>query len=109
MPAYDAERLAREGIAPGAMARKHGIPWEGNPVSLAGRIRMWRERDWKLVVDASGRGELYDLRTDPDELDNRIDDPRAASVRQRLERSLAAWARRHGIDDMPAHGAHDAD
>ncbi len=70
--AYDWARLKREGIAPGDMQNPHepGLPWEANPVSLAGTIRMMRTQRWKLIADAGGDHELYDLHSDPHELSN---------------------------------------
>jgi arylsulfatase A-like enzyme len=53
--------------------------------------RAVRTRDWKYIhyVDQSGVDELYDLRRDPFELDNRINDRRAPLARlQALLRQL---------------------
>jgi len=50
-----------------------------------------RTRHAKLTVEElSGAGELYDLRTDPDEMDNLFDRPQAAALRRELEQLLAA-------------------
>jgi hypothetical protein len=38
--------------------------------------------------------ELYDLRLDPEETDNRADDPELADVRADLERRLLKWMQR---------------
>lgn len=46
------------------------LPWEGNPVSLSGRIRMVRTDSWKYVEEPEGTNELYDLDNDPNELEN---------------------------------------
>jgi arylsulfatase A-like enzyme len=51
------------------------LPWEGNPVSLSGRIRMIRSHRHKLVIEEEGTNELYDLENDPDELVNLASDP----------------------------------
>lgn len=53
--------------------------------------RMWRTRNWKLVRDSrEGMDELYDLRSDPQERRNLIDDvrPRARKAAARLDRAL---------------------
>jgi len=58
------------------------------------RLAMWRTPDWKLTRYDEGGGELYDMRGDPHELHNLIDDARHASVRQRLTRLMEDWDRR---------------
>jgi choline-sulfatase len=55
-----------------------------------GPVRMVRTREWKYVHrDRQGPHELFDLRNDPDERVNRVDDPscaeRVASLRAQLE------------------------
>lgn len=68
-------------------------------------LRTVRTRNAKLTVEAeSGGGELYDLAEDPHEMDNRYDDPGAASLRRDLEDMIRA---RPGpvVDDIdPAVG-----
>jgi arylsulfatase A-like enzyme len=53
---------------------------------------MVRRRDWKLVY-YPGRpyGELYDLRNDPQELDNLWADPERAAVQHEMMARLADW------------------
>lgn len=62
-------------------------------------MRMIRTDDWKLVrfYRANMLDELYDLRTDPGELDNRYDDASTIEVRTRLQRKLESWMQ--SIDD----------
>jgi hypothetical protein len=54
----------------------------------------------KLLMDADGNGELYDLDTDPAELRNLFDDPACAAVRAELLVHLARWMVRVA-DDLP--------
>ena len=52
---------------------------------------MWRTRNWKLVRDSrEDMDELYDLRSDPQERRNLIDDvrPRVRKAAARLDRAL---------------------
>jgi len=67
--------------------------------------RMLRTERYKYVYNVPDVDELYDLREDPHELDNRIDDPQYESVRAALRERLVArmdstgdpnavWARR---------------
>ncbi|MDP0494583.1 MAG: sulfatase-like hydrolase/transferase [Verrucomicrobiota bacterium JB024] len=55
------------------------------------KVAMIRTREWKLVAYPNREyGELYDLRNDPDEVNNRWADPACAAERARLEKLLAA-------------------
>ena len=47
-----------------------------------------RENRYKLIERVSARSALYDLETDPNEFDNRIDDSALADVRDRLRTAL---------------------
>ncbi|MBI2421223.1 MAG: sulfatase-like hydrolase/transferase [Candidatus Hydrogenedentes bacterium] len=53
-------------------------------------MHMIRTPEWKLVRDflRTGAGELYDLKNDPEEAHNRIDDPALAAVREKLDVEL---------------------
>lgn len=53
-----------------------------------GKAVMCRTRDHKYVYRLYESDELYDLRADPGELDNRIDDPTLTEVRGRLRNRL---------------------
>jgi arylsulfatase A-like enzyme len=90
---YTPDRLREEGLMPGDFANpgNPAIPWEGNPVSLAGRIRMARTRDWKLVQEEGGTSELYDLQGDPHELTNLYDRPEHRAVQTALLNRLEGW------------------
>lgn len=99
---YDAARLAAEQPQWPAQPmdfQGNGVPWEGNPVALAGRIRMVREAGWKLVAEPGGTDELYDVSQDPGELVNRIGDPACTDVLVRLRAELAMWCK-----DLPGSG-----
>ncbi|MGB4265812.1 MAG: sulfatase/phosphatase domain-containing protein, partial [Limnochordia bacterium] len=71
---------------------------------------MWRKNDWKLILylpgplaDAVARvdqaqGELYCLKTDPNEWHNLYDDPQYAAVREQMKTELlmhlaVVWAK----------------
>ncbi|MEZ4661750.1 MAG: sulfatase-like hydrolase/transferase [Caldilineaceae bacterium] len=57
-----------------------------------GRRKMVRTRDWKYVHDPMGdKDELYDLRADPWELTNVIDEPAHALTVADLRLRLADW------------------
>jgi arylsulfatase A-like enzyme len=54
----------------------------------------WRElrtRRWAYVELGTGERELYDLRHDPDQLVNVVDEPSNASLVRRLSAGLAAY------------------
>lgn len=81
----------------GAFAEMHG---SGAEDLQAAPIYMWRTHGWKLILrlpgalrDAIGEnggweGELYDLRADPMELDNRYADPVCRDRRERMTLDL---------------------
>jgi uncharacterized sulfatase len=48
----------------------------------------------KFVVNLLDTDELYDLERDPHELENRIDDPQCAAIREQLHDKLLAWMER---------------
>jgi arylsulfatase A-like enzyme len=55
------------------------------------QLRTVRTRTHKCTFDlASGAGELYDLASDPAEMDNRYDDPACAKVRRELHDMMRA-------------------
>ncbi len=64
------------------------LPWEGNPVALAGRMTMARSKEWKLVLDEGGDHELYHLPSDPLETCNRFRDPACAVAQAELTHAL---------------------
>ena len=82
---------------------EEATPNELNPVTLSGTKRMVRRGDWKLVATASGGRHLYDLSSDPAELDDRWEDPACADRRQALTEALLRWSLR--VQD----GSHVAD
>jgi arylsulfatase A-like enzyme len=64
--------------------------YHNEPDSMA-RCSMVRSETHKLVVREIGGNELYDMRADPWELDNRYGDPALASIQAQLMERLARW------------------
>lgn len=69
-------------------------------------MRMIRTDRWKPVLyfDADGhslangsRHELFDSKSDPDDLTNLFGKPSAAAVQQQLETQIRAWIRETGV------------
>jgi hypothetical protein len=53
------------------------------------KMRVLTTSDWKLVAYAGETyGELYDRRSDPDEMINRWSDPACAAIRAKLQAML---------------------
>lgn len=82
------------------------FPYEGrqfdelNSVTHSGGQRMVREGRWKLLLDARGRLELYDIEQDPAELRDLAGRDDLAAVRERLLLVLGRWSIRV-TDDLP--------
>ncbi|MBN2584307.1 MAG: sulfatase-like hydrolase/transferase [Planctomycetes bacterium] len=68
------------------------------------KAAMCRTKDFKYVRRLYESDELYDLRRDPQELDNRIDDPALAGVLAQLKERILTWYQ-ETCDVVP----HDAD
>jgi len=65
-----------------------------------GRGRSIRTLDWKLNIYANGDGELYNLRTDSDELFNLFNHSSDISIQTSLEHKLLTWMIQHQ-DPLP--------
>lgn len=64
---------------------------EINDVTNAGAWKMVRKGDWKLAYMFRGKEELYHVRQDPYELENKIEDPECAAIRDDLRLELIDW------------------
>jgi arylsulfatase len=69
-----------------------GIPEEGNRTRVIGLLNggwMCFDGEWKLVKYASEGSLLFNIKDDPQEQHNRIDDPACAEIARRLDGELA--------------------
>ncbi len=64
---------------------------ELNIYSQSGSMRMLRQGDWKLAFDMMGCGQLYNLASDPLELENLFDRNEHAAAKQALLQELLTW------------------
>ena len=98
---YDEDRLKKQGLKEAVFTNpaNQRLSWEGNPVSLAGRIRMIRSHSWKLITEENGKGELYDLQTDPHELVNLWHNPQYDSIKNELQLQLTNWQANLGQEE----------
>ncbi len=94
-PAFTMDHLRALPQPWGRRALMRSLRWR----EAEGRRKMVRTREWKYVHDAaectSSRcdlDELYDLRADPWEQHNRIDDPACRDVLAALRLQLADWS-----------------
>ena len=55
------------------------------------KATMIRTREFKYVRRLYETDELYDLRRDPQELENRVDDPSLATVLSALKERMLTW------------------
>lgn len=87
-PLNDELTFEQEGaLAPGKIAHFDEL----NTWTQSGMMRMVRMDDWKLVMNSYGKGELYNLKKDPYELDNLFGNKKYADQQSRLLTQLVAW------------------
>jgi len=61
-----------------------------------GSVRMIRTKDWKYVYrNPEGPNELYDLINDPDERENKIDDPSQKERICRMKEDMDRWFKKY--------------
>ncbi len=83
---------AEDGVLPSiASDPKTGFFDELNKVTLSGNQKMVRMGDWKLVYDMMGYGELFDLKNDPNELNDLFNEPKHAKTQAALMAELLMW------------------
>ncbi|MCC8171471.1 MAG: sulfatase-like hydrolase/transferase [Parabacteroides sp.] len=88
LPGDDGLTFEQEGaLGPGKVARFDEL----NTWTQSGTSRMVRMGDWKLVMNSYGRGELYNLKNDPYELDNLFGNAGVAAEQNELLIRLVAW------------------
>ncbi len=56
-----------------------------------GKAVMIRSKEWKYVRRVYDTDELYDLKNDPGEVNNLIDDPALSGVRDEMVAAMATW------------------
>lgn len=72
---------------PGVEASFGGLtPW-----TQSGSLRMLRKGDWKLVMDNNGRGELYNLKQDPSEINNLFGNKKNLPEQAEMLKDLLTW------------------
>lgn len=106
-PAFQGRAVVTERISPAdpplATAQRIDCRFDRSP--HLGVLRSIRQDDWKLIVHADGRQELYNIAADPGEIDNQLAThrPIAELLADRLDDWLAV-SRPYGGDDAEATG-----
>ncbi|WP_159888611.1 sulfatase-like hydrolase/transferase [Paenibacillus puerhi] len=75
---------------PGSPYWPKGRQQQEHPASVC-RTTMIRSLDYKLIRRTADKNELYDLKQDPDELNNVYEDPDYASIKRKLEEDMLDW------------------
>lgn len=107
---FDALSQQNTSTAPNGTAvclyRNAGIGEQGDYWDPPLHATMLRQGNYKLTVyhGDPGRGELYDLRSDPDELHNLWDDPERMKTRLELIEALVAWFHAHELEQCGSRG-----
>jgi arylsulfatase A-like enzyme len=84
-------------VIAGEAPAKEAVVCEWSRPGPATMLHAIRTPDYRLVYYGAGQeGELYDRRSDPDELENRWDDPAYAAVRRELTERLLDHVMRYG-------------
>ncbi|NIA16011.1 MAG: sulfatase-like hydrolase/transferase, partial [Nitrospiraceae bacterium] len=73
---------------------------ELNCLTMSGNMKMVRMGKWKLCFDMMGRGQLYDLETDPAELNDLYHSSDHARIRSAMLEELLKWTIRTE-DNLP--------
>jgi arylsulfatase A-like enzyme len=86
---YDAADDVPLSIAEGPRDRQL---WDTlNKVTQSGCEKMVRTKDWKLIYDMMGYGQLYHLAADPYEVNNLFNQPIAKTIQAQLMEYLMRW------------------
>lgn len=73
---------------------------ELNTWTQSGTLRMLRKEDWKLAYDMQGHGQLYNLKKDPEEINNLFGNKEFANKQMEMLQDLLAWELR-AQDPLP--------
>lgn len=64
---------------------------ELNSWTQSGTSRMLRKGDWKLILDSHGNGELYNVKSDPSEIENLYNSPVHEKHKLELMADMMSW------------------
>jgi len=88
-------------LAPLLKGQPAPADWRDAVFSQIAQTQMIRTADWELNVYSGEPGELFDLKADRQEHNNRIDDPACAPIVEDLFARLKAWERENAHPDSP--------
>src|SRR4051794_16030206 len=83
----------------GLLATGKGLPkrqkWQSTVFAHLQNTWMARNERYKLVLRDGGKGELYDVQSDPAERTNQFDNQQFVTVKNQLSSELAAWRQKY--------------
>ncbi|MBI5725670.1 MAG: sulfatase-like hydrolase/transferase [Planctomycetes bacterium] len=94
---HEDEMFGRFNFRPGRELDGKQVTYRDCPESMA-RVKMVRTDTHKLAIRLAGGNELYDLRADPWEMDNRWGDPSLNAVLVDLQQKMIDWCIRTDTD-----------
>jgi hypothetical protein len=81
------------------LATGKGLPkkqkWQSTVFAHLQNTWMARNERYKVVLRDGGKGELYDVQSDPAEKSNQFDNQQFVSVKNQLSAELAAWRQKY--------------
>lgn len=88
---YYTDQDGTDYVGEGCLNVKRGSYDSLNSWTQSGSLRLVRMGEWKLIFDMLGNGELYNMVSDPSEINNLYDNEEYEEIKTELLRQLLKW------------------